>query len=491
MHSIIKSSKKALSATLEHIPRGHLVAAGSLVASLLVMLALNPGQPAPFEAIDNPAQDLVIDTHLVDSIPETSILLSSKDEKQDEEQADFSLAFSDINTILAPQTANQEIAKKEAKSSKPALQELTIKSGDNLSSVFARMGLNDRDIYELFDGNKSAKDLRSIAPGQKFEFLVDAQGKLQELKYYKNNLDSLKFTRNETGFTSQQISLKPEVKRSFRQGTINSSLFVAGKQAGLPNTLTMELANIFGYDVDFALDIQKGDQFKVLFEEQYLNNKKIGTGAILTAEFTNAGKTYRAVRYTNKDGITRYYSPDGKGLNKAFLRTPVDFARISSSFSLARLHPVLNTIRAHKGTDYAASVGTPIRATGDGKVIFAGRQGGYGNLIVIQHGQGYETRYGHMNGFAKGISTGSRVSQGQVIGYVGMTGLASGPHLHYEFHVNGQVRNPVTAQLPQSMGVASNEKERFNAATQTLVAQLQTADSKSRLALGESQTKSN
>ncbi len=491
MHSIIKSSKKALSAALEQIPRGHLIAAGSLVASLLVMLALNPSQSVPTEAIENPAQDLVIDTNLIDSIPESSVLLTSNSTSQPNESQNFSLDFSNINTILIPQASDQVVAKKDAKPSKPALQELTIKSGDNLSSVFARMGLNDRDLYELFDGNKSAKDLRSIAPGQKFEFLVDSQGKLQELKYYKNNLDSLKFTRNETGFTSQQISLKPEIRRSLREGTINSSLFVAGKQAGLPNTLTMELANIFGYDVDFALDIQKGDQFKVLFEEQYLNNKKIGTGAILTAEFTNAGKTYRAVRYTNKDGVTRYYTPDGKGLNKAFLRTPVDFARISSSFSLARLHPVLNTIRAHKGTDYAASIGTPIRATGDGKVIFAGRQGGYGNLIVIQHGQGYETRYGHMNSFAKGISNGSRVGQGQVIGYVGKTGLASGPHLHYEFHVNGQVRNPVTVQLPQSMGIASNEKDRFNSATQTLVAQLQNSDGKSRLALGESKTKSN
>lgn len=373
----------------------------------------------------------------------------------------------------------------------PSLQELTIKSGDNLSSVFARMGLNDRDIYELFDGNKKAKDLRSIAPGQKLEFSVDNNGKLQELKYYKSTLESLRFTRNSTGFTGEQITLKPELKRSYREGTISSSLFLAAKQAGLPNTLTMDLANIFGYDIDFALDIQKGDSFRVMFEEQYLDGKKIGTGAILSAEFTNGGKTYQAVRYTNKEGITRYYAPDGKGLNKAFLRTPVDFARISSSFSLARKHPVLNTIRAHKGTDYAASVGTPIRSTGDGKIIFAGRKGAFGNCIIIQHGQGYQTLYGHMNSFAKGISTGSRVGQGQVIGTVGKTGLASGPHLHYEFHVNGQVRNPVTVQLPQSIGIAANEKDRFAASTQTLVAQLQDFNRNSRLALGESKTKSN
>jgi murein DD-endopeptidase MepM/ murein hydrolase activator NlpD len=474
MPSIITKSKKVLCVALEQVPRGHLIAAGALTASLLVIMALSPNQPV----ISNDQLQL----------SETAVQTSPSSFQMFPKATATTNILPDVFESLNKTTNTASVT---TQPQQPAMQELTIKSGDNLSSVFARMGLNDRDIYELFDGNKSAKDLRSIAPGQKLEFLVDNSGKLQELKYYKNNLDSLKFTRNITGFTSQLISLKPEVKRSFRQGTINSSLFLAGKQAGLPNTLTMELANIFGYDIDFALDIQKGDHFKVMFEEQYLDGKKIGTGAILSAEFTNDGKTYRAVRYTNKDGITRYYAPDGKGLNKAFLRTPVDFARISSSFSLARLHPVLNTIRAHKGTDYAAAVGTPIRSTGDGKVIFAGRQGGYGNLIVIQHGQGFETRYGHMNSFAKGISTGSRVSQGQVIGSVGKTGLASGPHLHYEFHVNGQVRNPVTVQLPQSIGIASNEKDRFAASTQTLVAQLQDFDRNSRLAMGESKTKSN
>ena len=473
MYSIITNSKKVLCATLEQVPRGHLIAAGALTASLLVIMTLNPNQH------DVPSTD-ILSTQAVSQAPTTTFQMFPKTATVDI-LPNFIEGFKQT-VSTAPLAAQPK---------QPSMQELTIKSGDNLSSVFARMGLNDRDIYELFDGNKSAKDLRSITPGQKLEFLVDNRGKLQELKYYKNNLDSLKFTRHNTGFINQRISLKPDVKRTFSQGTINSSLFMAGKHAGLPNTLTMELANIFGYDIDFALDIQKGDHFKVMFEEHFLYDKKIGTGAILSAEFTNNGKTYRAVRYTNKDGVTRYYAPDGKGLNKAFLRTPVDFARISSSFSLARKHPVLNTIRAHKGTDYAAATGTPIRSTGDGKVIFAGRQGGYGNLIVVQHGQGFETRYGHMNSFAKGITTGSRVSQGQVIGTVGKTGLASGPHLHYEFHVNGQVRNPVTVQLPQSIGIASNEKDRFNSSTQTLVAQLQDFDRNSRLAMGESQTKSN
>ena len=482
MQSIIKNSKKVLSTTFEQAPRGHLVAAGALIASLLVTLVLNPTKPAEPTADTEVAQTAAAAVEAISA--ETPIILSKSSATSPTklfEISELNLVFNSTATSTAPE---------QAKPKTPLMQELTIKSGDNLSSVFDRMGLNDRDIYELFDGSKSAKDLRSISPGQKMEFLVD-KGKLQALKYYKNTLDSLTFTRTETGFTSQQISLKPEVKRSFRQGTISSSLFLAGKQAGLPTNLTMELADIFGYDVDFAQDIQKGDQFKVMFEEQYLDNKKIGTGVILSAEFTNAGKTYRAVRYTSKDGSTRYYAPDGKGLNKAFLRMPVDFARISSGFSLNRLHPVLNTIRAHKGTDYAAATGTPIHSTGDGKITFAGRQGGFGNCIVIQHGQGYETLYGHMSKFGKGIATGTRVSQGQVIGYVGMTGLASGPHVHYEFHVNGQVRNPVTVELPKSVGIAVNEKDRFSSATQTLVAQLQDFERNSHLALGESQTKSN
>jgi murein DD-endopeptidase MepM/ murein hydrolase activator NlpD len=472
MPSIITKSKNVLCIALEQVPRGHLIAAGALSASLLLIMALSPNQET--------TTNNIISSETLSSTATTSFQMFPK-------ATEVNILPDVLETFKQPAKNLLLVAQPQ----QPLIQQLTIKSGDNLSSVFARMGLNDRDIYELFDGNKSAKDLRSIAPGQKLEFLVDNNGKLQELKYYKNNLDSLKFTRNASGFTGEKISLTPELKRTFRQGTINSSLFMAAKQAGLPNTLTMDLANIFGYDIDFALDIQKGDHFKVMFEEQYLDGKKIATGAILSAEFTNAGKTYQAVRYTSKDGTTRYYAPDGKGLNKAFLRTPVDFAKISSSFSLSRKHPVLNTIRAHKGTDYAAVIGTPIRATGDGKIIFAGRKGAFGNCIIIQHGQGYQTLYGHMNSFAKGISTGSRVSQGQIIGAVGKTGLASGPHLHYEFHVNGQVRNPVTVQLPQSIGIAANEKDRFTASTQTLVAQLQDFDRNSRLALGESKTKSN
>ena len=454
---------------LNQLPRGHLIAATALTILLLTTLVLT-AEPESTTTSTVPIQAMTnqIDLHSkADDLPLPS---NTEPHKPND-------PFSPTVEAVAPP--------------QPTRQELIVKSGDNLSSLFSKAGLSDRDLYELFDGNKSAKDLRNIAPGQKLAILVDTQGKLQELTYHKNILDSLMFVRNGEGFSSQEVSLKPEVRRSFREGTITSSLFMAGKLAGLPNNLTMELANIFGFDIDFAMDIQKGDTFKVMYEEQYLDNKKIGTGAILAANFTNEGKSFDAVRYTTKEGLTRYFTPDGKAMNKAFLRMPIEFARISSGFSLNRLHPVLNTIRAHKGTDYAASTGTPIRTTGDGKVILAGRKGGYGNCVIIQHGQGYETLYGHMSNFAKGIKTGSRVSQGQVIGYVGQTGLASGPHLHYEFHVNGTVRNPVTVSLPQAIGIAATEKDRFMATTQTLVSQLADLDTANRLAMAEGTTKSN
>jgi murein DD-endopeptidase MepM/ murein hydrolase activator NlpD len=235
----------------------------------------------------------------------------------------------------------------------------------------------------------------------------------------------------------------------------------------------MDLANIFGYDIDFALDIRDGDEFEVIYEEKLVEGKKVGTGNILAARFTNRGKLYSAVRYTNSQGNSTYYRADGSSMRRAFIRTPVDFARISSRFSNGRRHPVLNKIRAHKGVDYAAPRGTPIKATGDGKVVLAGRKGGYGNTVVIQHGQRYRTLYAHMNGFAKGIRNGSKVSQGQIIGYVGTTGLSTGPHLHYEFQVNGVHVDPLSQKLPMADPIAGTERKRFLQQSQPLLARME------------------
>ncbi|MCV6627542.1 MAG: peptidoglycan DD-metalloendopeptidase family protein [Cellvibrionaceae bacterium] len=347
----------------------------------------------------------------------------------------------------------------------------TVKRGDNLSSIFQRAGLDAADVYELTSNSKQAKALRKIHPGQTLDFHI-VDGQLQELRYNSSRLTSQHFVRKGDKFTTMESVREPELRPSYHEGTIKSSLFLAGQNAGLSDSLIMEMANIFGWDVDFVLDIRQGDSFKVMFNEKHLDGEHIGNGPILAAEFTNQDKTFKAVRYTHKDGRSHYYTPEGYSMRKEFLRTPVDFARISSHFNLRRKHPVLNRIRAHKGTDYAAPRGTPIRAAGDGKIIHAGRKGGYGKAVILKHGGAYKTLYAHMSKYGKGIRTGKRVKQGQIIGYVGSTGLATGPHLHYEFHVNGRVRNPVTVKLPKAKSIPKKERARFNKETQPMLAQM-------------------
>lgn len=446
-------NKKQVDAITGFLPRRHLLAVVFLliVMSLAVLLGPDEAETAP-ETVTIPLTQNIL--------PEISQEIESSAAQE-----------------ITPPVEIQPVG--------PQWKEYQIQSGDNLSILFRRAGLNDKDIYELTNKAPEAKDLRRIRPGQQLAFLVE-EGKLQGLKYKINRLDSVNFSRTEDNkFLAEKINLKPDTRLTYHQAVITSSLFMAGKRAGIPNALTMDLANIFGWDIDFALDIQKGDSFKVMYEELYLDGEMIGTGKILAAEFTNTGKTYKAVRYTDKEGNTSYYTPEGRGMHKAFLRSPIEFARISSHFNLARKHPVLHIIRAHKGTDYAAARGTPIRSTGNGKISFAGRKGGYGNCIIIQHGQGIQTLYGHMNGFAKGMRVGTKVTQGDVIGYVGSTGLASGPHLHYEFHVNGQVRNPVTVPLPKAAGIDKTEMANFTATIRPLLAKLDELGS-SQLAMHDS-----
>jgi len=347
----------------------------------------------------------------------------------------------------------------------------TVKSGDNLSVLFQRVGLADTSLHELISSNPEAKALARLYPGQKIQFNV-VNNKLENLRYQKNKLNTVEFNRTQTGFERLETSVTPDIHIAYREATIVNSLFLAGTQVGMEERLIMELASIFGWDVDFALDIRANDSFKVLYEEHFLNGEKLRNGPILAAEFSNQGKTFKAVRYTDSKGDSNYFTPEGKSMRKAFLRTPVDFARISSHFNLSRKHPILNRIRAHKGTDYAAPTGTPIKAAGDGKVVLAGTKGGYGRTVIIQHGQSYKTLYAHMHKYGRGIRTGTRVKQGQIIGYVGSSGLATGPHLHYEFYLNGSVRNPVRVPLPKSKSIAKAELDNFNTQTKPIVAQL-------------------
>ncbi|EKM96179.1 M24/M37 family peptidase [Stutzerimonas degradans] len=370
------------------------------------------------------------------------------------------------------QSSNEVAEQAASPQEDPRSKKLVAANGDTLSTLFAKAGLPSSTVHSVLASSKDAKQLSRLKVGQVFEFQLTEQGELARLQSRISALETLHLERTDSGYTFKKEEIKPELKAVYAHGEINSSLFVAARQAGLSHNLTMDLANVFGYDIDFALDIHKGDSFELIYEEKIIDGKRVGTGNILAARFINRGKTYTAVRYTSKNGTTSYYNADGNSMRKAFIRTPVDFARISSRFSNGRKHPILNKIRAHKGVDYAAPHGTPIKSAGDGKVLLAGRKGGYGNTVIIQHGQRYRTLYAHMQGFAKGVKNGSTVKQGQIIGYIGTTGLSTGPHLHYEFQVDGAHVDPLGLKLPMADPIAKNEKQRFMALSQPLMARM-------------------
>ncbi len=347
-----------------------------------------------------------------------------------------------------------------------------VKRGDALASIFKRNQLNPMDLHQIMSLGKITSTLKTLRPGQVFRFQLDTNNQLQALEYEINQLESLLVSRRANGgFEARAIQHALDKRIGYSEGTINSSLFEAGKLAGMTDALIMELVGIFGWDIDFALDIRSGDRFALLFEEQYLEGQKVKDGPIVAAEFTSQGRTYRAVRYTDAKGRSDYYSPDGRSMRKAFLRTPVDFRRISSRYGKRR-HPTLNQLKMHKGVDYAAKRGTPIKAAGDGKISFRGRKGGYGRVVIIQHGGRYSTLYAHMHRFKKGMYVGKRVKQGQIIGYVGSSGRATGPHLHYEFRVNGTHRNPLTVKLPDAAPIRREYRQDFELQARGLLSQL-------------------
>lgn len=348
-------------------------------------------------------------------------------------------------------------------------QTFTIKAGDNLAYYFQQAGLTSKALDEVMSVRQT-HHLKKIFPGQTLRINADSNNRLIALQFDVDPLTTLMVQRQENGSLIAKVEEKPIEKRvAFGGGQINDSLFLAAKHAKLDDALIMELANIFAYDIDFAQDIQPNDNFKVLYEEYFVNGVKVGNGPIVAAEFTNNGKEYRAIRYTDSDGISSYFSPLGQSLKKAFIRTPVQYTRISSHFNLHRRHPVLHKIRAHRGVDYAAPTGTPVKAAGQGKIVFVGRKGGYGNTIVLQHGSKYTTLYGHLHRFSKNLKSGMPVKQGQVIGYVGSTGLASGPHLHFEFRINGVHHDPLKVALPQADGLTGKAKTQFLAHTKELL----------------------
>lgn len=348
----------------------------------------------------------------------------------------------------------------------------TIKKGQSLIGILTSYGVSTEEINSLVRSGRLSRRLQTIQAGHELRILISGDKELLELEYKVSQTETIKISKTDSSFILNIVSTNVTRKQSFVHGEIHYSLFADAKAAGLPDRLIMQLAEIFAWDIDFALNIRKGDTFSVLFEELSIDGKPIGPGDILAAKFINHGKTYRAVRYRDSNGHVNYYSPDGKGLRQAFLRTPVKFSRISSRFSLGRKHPVLNRIRAHKGVDYAAAKGTPVRATGHGKIIYRGRKGGYGKVVILKHGSKYTSLYAHLSNYKKGQHVGSIVKQGDIIGYVGSTGLATGPHLHYEFRVAGVHKNPLTVKLPKSGSVPKKEMGAFQTQAALLLQEL-------------------
>ncbi|THB72731.1 MAG: LysM peptidoglycan-binding domain-containing protein [Gammaproteobacteria bacterium] len=377
-----------------------------------------------------------------------------------------------LNSKIEPKAKTLSLAEEET---------YKVRKGDTLSSIFKRAKISAKELM-LLTKVKHAKHLRKIFPGDKLVIQKTTDGKLGHLHKRIDISQTLVIDLKDDKFVSDIGVDKLDIRFNRISSVIDSSLYLSAKSAGLDDNTIMDLANIFGWDVDFALDIRRGDSFAIIFEEIYRNGELIKNGNIVAAEFVNRGNRFVALRYTDPKGNTSYFTPEGKSMKKAFLRAPVDFRRISSHFKKQRWHPVLGKKRPHRGVDYAASIGTPIKASGDGKIIFRGWKGGYGRTVILKHGSKYTTLYGHMSKYRGGLKTGSRVKQGQIIGYVGKSGLATGPHLHYEFRVNGLHRNPVTVKLPDSAPIAKSYRKDFKSKTANVLAELNTY-SKTILAL--------
>lgn len=355
--------------------------------------------------------------------------------------------------------------------------------GDSMARIFKQLGIPDRELALLLESKPLGPRLKNIFPGHDLRFTLNANNELLKLAYSPGPLETLEFERVGDRFIGHDVQREPERVTAYKHAKIDHSLFIASQRAGLDDVLTMRIAQIFQWDIDFVLDIRKGDEFYVLFEELYLEDKFIGFGEVLAAEFVNQGDSYQALQYEDPHGQKGYFNPRGENMKKAFLRAPVEFSRISSNFNLRRKHPLHKRTVPHRGIDYAAPRGTPILAAGDGKVITASKSGSNGNYIVLQHGEQFVTKYLHLSKFARGMRTGKRIVQGDTIGYVGSTGWATGPHLHYEFLVNGSHKNPRTVKLPDATPVPAQELAAFSKQARPLISLLNNYKQQIQLAL--------
>lgn len=347
-------------------------------------------------------------------------------------------------------------------------REARIERGDTIASILQRLQIDETGAALLLQHTREARSLYRLIPGRTIRAQTTADGRLLALRYL-NGTQLLKIDQN--GSDTLQVWEGPaevETQVHMRSGEIASSLFAATDAAGISDAVAVQIADIFSTDIDFHRDLRRGDRFSAIYEVQYHQGEPVKTNRLLAAEFTNQGKTFHAVWFQAPGSEGGYYTLDGKNIRKAFLRSPLEFSRISSGFTRARFHPLLKTWRAHTGVDYAAPTGTRVKATSGGIVEFAGRQGGYGNLVILRHQSKFTTWYGHLSGFAPGMQRGKRVSQGDIIGYVGSTGLATGPHLHYEFRINNAYQDPLRVAMPPAPPLAPQYRTAFDEATRPM-----------------------
>ena len=340
------------------------------------------------------------------------------------------------------------------------VKQAKIKRNDSLFSILKRLNIEEKNILSLINSNNSNL-LTQIEIGKNLEVEINEINEVVSLNYFKDFKSGVRAKKQNEGYIIEEYELQTEKFKVFKKVNITNSLYVDGLKEGLPDSVIMDLVYIFGWDIDFVHDIRPGDSYSLIYEEVFVNGEKKLDGDILIANFINRQREYVAIRYTLKNGISDYFSPIGRNVKKAFLRSPVKFSYISDGYNLKRLHPILHQIRAHTGVDYAATKGTPVRATGDGTVVYADKKGGYGNLIEIKHTEDYSTRYAHLDKFHSKIKIGKKVKQSDTIGYVGRTGTATGDHLHYEFRVNGKHTNPLTVRFPNAKPINTSDKENY------------------------------
>ena len=369
------------------------------------------------------------------------------------------------------------------KNEKETLQEVThkISKGESLGTIFKKLGL-DMSIPHKISQHESAKKLVSLSVGKELLFKTNKENSLHSITYQESRLKEFTVSFTDNKITNTEVTDLPfQTHQQIASGEITSSLYEAALEVGMSNSIVMEMVRVFGWDVDFVKDIRSGDHFHVIYESHTMNDKWLSDGNILAAEFTTQGQTYRAIRFEDEHGEANFYNPEGQSMLGTFLRSPVEFSRISSRFG-KRKHPILKTWRAHNGVDYAAKRGTPIRTTASGKIVHVGKKGGYGRTVVITHAGRFSTLYAHMNGYAKGLKVGDRVKQGETIGYVGSSGLATGPHLHYEFRVDGVHRNSLTYKTPKASSISAKSKVKFETIAAPMLAQLDSIDQNYKLA---------